>query len=193
MKHLILAIVLLFSLSGFTQDNKFIFREHIDVFTGIGYGFNDFALNKANDLNSTSFIYTGFRYNAFKEALCVQMDYNFAIPLEDINYKYTGSILLDISILRFEKSFVFLGAKYQTMSMSFLSSDLEALNKYTINGLSSVGPSLRFKNKAFNLEVGYLFGVNKAKWEDTYGSTLPEERNNSFYIKGSINLSLLNK
>ena len=79
------------------------------------------------------------------------------------------------------------------MTMSFLSSDLGVLNKYTINGLHYVGPSLRYKNKAFNLELGYLFGVNKAEWEYTYGPDLPKERNNSFYIKGSINLGVLNK
>jgi hypothetical protein len=185
----IISLILFSTLSA--QEKNYIVQDNIDIYAGVHYQFDNFKFDKANNLQNSRMLFIGMRLKTLKDAICLNMDYSFATPYQDLNYKFVGSMSLDLSIIRFEKSYISLGIKWQNMNLSFDNVDNNVLNKYTIDKLNSLGPSLRFKNRAFNVEIGYLFGLNNRNWIDKTSYSLYKEKVNSFYMKASINLALL--
>ncbi|MDR1726136.1 MAG: hypothetical protein LBR28_07090 [Bacteroidales bacterium] len=176
-----------------TTSEKFSVQNNLELYTG----FNFIMTNKPNfeiakDMSSYQSIMIGLRYKAFKEMICLQADYSLQLPFQNFNNVYIGGVSIDYALIKFKQSYISLGIRYQNMFVSFDANNNGIVDKYSIKNTSSLGPILRYKNRAFNIEAGYLFALNKQKWNSVLNITeLPSDEFSSFILKFSVNVPLI--
>ncbi len=166
------------SLFGLGSSSAPALQDGAEVFMGTGFRYYDFDFGKKMQYNSM--LFAGIRFAFFDDFLFLSSDFGFGFSQDYRNY--LSGLNMEIAALKFSKSSLYLGMRYQ---VDFLFPEKE--NIPDLDKANSLGAVLRFKNRAWGLEAHYGFGLNKNKNDKG-----KEARLGVFTLKASVNLPLRN-
>lgn len=181
-----MAILCSISLSGQNSSSLFglknvaspALQDGTEVFMGTGFRYYDFDFGKKMQYNSM--LFAGIRFAFFEDFLFLSSDFGFGFSQDYRNY--LSGLNMEITTLKFSKSSLYLGMRYQ---VDFLFPENE--NIPDLDKAQSLGAVVRFKNRAWGLEAHYGFGLNK---EMNYKGN--KEHLGVFTLRASVNLPVGN-
>lgn len=148
----ILSFVLVSSFGAYAQEkSNFSLQDKVEVAFGVGYRYYNAHFN--SDINHSGFLYGGIKFNFFEKSVFVDFDYSMSVPNEKYRDFFSG-INLKLKVVNFKKSYIDLGVRWQSDNVFFEHRDKN------IKEVSSLGPVLEFRNRAWSLEAFYGFGLN---------------------------------
>ncbi|MBP3254245.1 MAG: hypothetical protein J6M30_07035 [Bacteroidales bacterium] len=187
-----LAVLPMFVKTAYAQSSEWRLQDRVELYAGLTDGYSaGFDFDKAKDLKNSLMFTIGGRYKAFDEWICFQSEYSIGI-LQDDDFasKTVLSSSIDMQLFEKEKYYCSLGVKWQDEYTRFSYDEGAFVNQYCIK-VHSLGPYLRYKNKAWNVQAGYLFGLNKHRWQSVADiQDLPKDRTNQFFVQLSVNIPI---